>query len=84
MNIFGTVAGFFRKCFPVNVGRSERRIRLIVGLGLAGLSFSDAVTPSQEFWLVAIGWLGILSGLIGHCPVYGLFGKDASRDESSY
>lgn len=83
MNILGKATDFFRKSFPKNVGRSERNIRLIVGLALVGLSFSDSVTPSQEFWLVALGWLGIMSGAIGHCPIYGLLGKDTAKDDKS-
>jgi len=83
MNALGKVADYFRKSFPKNISRSERNIRLIVGLALVGLSFSGSVTSSQEFWLVALGWLGIMSGVIGHCPVYGLLGKDTAKDEKS-
>ncbi len=83
MNILKMTGDFLRKCFPKNVSKSERRIRLIVGLGLVGLSFSGSVTPSQEFWLVALGWLGVMSGAIGHCPVYGLLGKDTTKDDNS-
>lgn len=72
---------FFRKIFPKNIGRSERNVRLIVGLALMGVSFSGSVTSSQEFWLVAVGWLGVMSGVIGHCPVYGLIGKNTAKDD---
>ncbi len=81
MSILGKTADLLRKSFPKNVGKSERNIRLIVGIALVGLSFSGSVTPSQEFWLVAVGWLGVMSGIIGHCPVYSLFGKDTAKDE---
>ncbi len=74
------IVKFLKGCFPANVNRSERGVRLVVGIALLGLSFSDAVTPTQEFWLVLLGWLGVLSGLIGHCPVYGLFGKSTLKD----
>ncbi len=75
------MSSLFRKMFPVNVGRSERGIRLITGLALMGLSFSGSISETQEFWLVVFGWLGILSGIIGHCPIYGLFGKDTAKDD---
>jgi len=81
MNVFEKMAKYFRQGFPKNVGKSERNIRLIVGIGLVGLSFSDSVTSSQEFWLVAIGWLGVMSGIIGHCPVYGIIGRDTAKDD---
>ncbi len=81
MSLPKKVAEYFRKSFPENVGRSERRVRLIVGLSLMGLSFSGSVTATQEFWLVVLGWLGILSGIVGHCPIYGLFGRDTAKDD---
>ncbi len=74
------IVKFLKGCFPTNVNRSERAVRLVVGVALMGLSFSDAVTPTQEFWLVLLGWLGVLSGMIGHCPIYGLFGKSTLKD----
>ncbi len=75
------IVKFLKGCFPLNVNRSERGVRLVVGVALLGLSFSDAVTPTQEFWLVLLGWLGVLSGIIGHCPVYGLFGKSSLKND---
>ncbi len=81
MDILEKTMVFVRKIFPRNTSKSERSVRLIVGLALMGLSFSDSVTSSQEFWLVAVGWLGVMSGIIGHCPVYGLIGKNTAKDE---
>ncbi len=81
VSLLAKVTGFFRSCFPRNIGGSERRIRLIVGVSLMGLSFTDSVTETQEFWLVVVGWLGILSGIVGHCPIYGLLGRNTAKDD---
>lgn len=52
-----------------NVGRVDRVIRIIIGLGLLSLAF---VGP-QTAW----GYIGIvplLTALVGYCPAYPLFG----------
>lgn len=55
--------------FKNNVGRLDRILRVIVGLGLISLVF---IGP-KSLW----GWVGVvplLTGLIGTCPVYTLLG----------
>jgi len=72
-------ANYFKKTFPKNISRSERKTRLIVGALFIALSFSGSVGIDQEFWLILLGWLGVMSGLIGHCPIYGVFGKSTYK-----
>jgi len=75
------LVGYLRKYFPINVSKAERSARLLIGIGLVAASFLDFVTQEQEFWLVVIGWLGVMSGAVSHCPIYGLFGiNTAERD----
>lgn len=66
---------YLKKTFPRNINSQEQNIRLAIGAIFIALSFSGYVDSSQEFWLVVLGWLGLMSGVIGHCPIYGLFGK---------
>jgi len=57
-----------------NVGLLERGFRILIGLGLISLVFLGP----QSQW----GWLGlvpILTGLIGWCPPYQLFGINTCR-----
>ncbi len=57
------------KLLPMNEGMKDRILRVIVGGVLLTLVFVGPRTP----W----GWLGIIplvTGLIGTCPVYALFG----------
>lgn len=52
-----------------NEGTVDRALRIIVGLVLLSLVFIGPQTP--------FGWIGIIplvTGLIGTCPVYSLFG----------
>ena len=54
---------------PQNVGGIDRTLRIIIGLVLIALVF---VGPKTNW-----GWIGVvplLTGLIGWCPPYSLFG----------
>lgn len=53
----------------MNVGNIDRSIRVVAGLTLVGLAFTDM--------LGAWAWIGIVplaTGLIGWCPAYKLMG----------
>ena len=57
------------KLLPMNEGMKDRILRVIMGAVLLTLVFVGPRTP----W----GWLGVIplvTGLIGTCPVYTLFG----------
>lgn len=52
-----------------NEGTIDRVLRVIVGLVLIALAYTGKLTP----W----GWIGVVplvTGLIGYCPAYTLFG----------
>ena len=57
------------KLLPRNEHPAERAVRVLVGIGLLAIAFVGPKTP----W----GYLGIiplLTGLIGSCPLYTVFG----------
>lgn len=54
-----------------NEGKVDRILRVIVGLGLISLVF---VGP-QTLWGL-VGLVPLLTGVIGFCPLYKLFGFD--------
>lgn len=57
--------GFFVR----NEGTLDRLLRVVLGAVLLALAFTGPRTP--------LGWLGIiplLTGIIGTCPLYRLFG----------
>lgn len=53
----------------INEGVVDRIIRVIVGLAIISLVFIGPKTPWAWFGLVPL-----LTGLIGFCPAYALFG----------
>ncbi len=54
---------------PRNEGTLDRALRIIVGLALLSLVF---VGPHTLWGLV--GLVPLLTGLVGFCPLYALFG----------
>jgi len=57
------------KILPRNEHSVERAVRVLIGIGLLAIAFVGPKTP----W----GYLGIvplLTGLVGSCPLYTVFG----------
>ena len=62
--------------FPKNMHSVDRAVRVLAGIGLLSLTVIGPKTP----W----GYLGvvpILTGLIGTCPLYTLFGFSTCKGE---
>ncbi len=59
---------------PRNEGQTDRLLRIIAGLVLIGLALGGYFTPWT--W---IGVVPLLTGLIGWCPAYSLFGWNTGR-----
>ena len=59
--------------FTTNEGTLDRALRILVGLALLAWFFLD---QGAGFWHYAklIGVVPLLTGLIGSCPVYSLWG----------
>jgi hypothetical protein len=58
--------------FSKNVGKTDRLIRIVVGLALlAGF----VVSPDASYrWLYLIGIVPLATGLMSSCALYSLFG----------
>ncbi|HVY86932.1 MAG TPA: DUF2892 domain-containing protein [Caulobacterales bacterium] len=54
---------------PKNEGMLDRVIRVVVGIAILSLVFVGPKTPWA--W---IGLLPLLTGVVGFCPAYALFG----------
>ncbi|GAB4285280.1 MAG: DUF2892 domain-containing protein [Roseovarius sp.] len=55
-----------------NVGNADRILRIVIGIALlAGYYFNSDGTYS---WLYLIGIIPLVTGLVGSCPAYALFG----------
>lgn len=59
---------------PCNEGKTDRILRVLVGLVLIALVFVGPQTP----W----GWIGLaplLTGIFGYCPAYSLLGMNTCK-----
>ena len=63
-----------------NVGGIDRVLRILVGLALVGLELSGSSPISPWGW---IGVVPLLTGLIGWCPPYALFGMSSCKTRST-
>jgi hypothetical protein len=66
------------KLFPNNEHAIDRVLRIVIGLGLLSLVF---VGP-QTYWGL-VGILPLVTGLVGTCPAYTLFGLSTCRTKIS-
>ncbi|MFM5947800.1 MAG: DUF2892 domain-containing protein [Novosphingobium sp.] len=57
-----------------NEGQTDRLLRIVAGLVLLGLALTSHYTPWT--W---IGVVPLLTGLIGWCPAYSLFGLSTCK-----
>lgn len=57
------------KLFPANEHPIERVLRVVIGVAILSLAFVGPKTPWAWF-----GVLPIVTGLVGSCPLYTLFG----------
>jgi hypothetical protein len=74
----------FSKIFPTNEHKVERVLRVLLGVGILSLFFVGPQSP----WAL-LGAVPLLTGLIGSCPIYTLFGmstcpvKSNEKDQST-
>jgi len=57
-----------------NVGKTDRLIRLVLGLVLLGIGIM-----SGSYW-GAIGLVPIVTALLNWCPAYSIFGISSCKD----
>jgi hypothetical protein len=57
-----------------NMGSADRIIRLLVTAIVAALFFSGIITGTTAIVLAIVALVFVLTGLIGFCPLYTLFG----------
>jgi hypothetical protein len=56
-----------------NESMVDRGIRVVIGLALLALGFSGAVSGTPGIIFKILGFVPLLTGLIGFCPLYSLF-----------
>jgi hypothetical protein len=53
-----------------NESTLDRIIRVVVGIILLALSFSNAVTGGLGIVFIVLGAVALLTGVVGFCPLY--------------
>ena len=64
----------FRSLLPTNEGLVDRLARVGIGVGVLSLVFIGPHTP-----LAWIGLVPVITGVVGSCPLYTLFGMSTCR-----
>jgi hypothetical protein len=59
-----------------NVGSVDRVIRIIVGLALLSMLF---LVEGNLRYLGLIGFVPLITGMIGFCPIYAIFGASTNK-----
>ena len=57
-----------------NVGGIERPIRIVLGILLIGIGAFAGLPPMGTGIMLAIGTIALVTGAIGFCPAWSLFG----------
>jgi uncharacterized membrane protein YccC len=67
----------------INMGNTDRIIRVIIAVILAGLYFSGSVTGMLGLVLVVFSVILAATSLVGSCPLYLPFGISTLRKKTT-
>ena len=62
-----------------NMGNTDRVIRTILAIVIAGLYFSDVITGTLGIVLMVLAIVFLLTSLISFCPLYTLIGANTCK-----
>lgn len=66
-----------------NLAGWERALRIVLGLAMLYLGWSDLVDGLGAIALVVFAWVPLLTGAVGWCPIYSLLGISTLRRPGS-
>ncbi len=65
-----------------NMGTTDKVIRILVAIIIAGLYFSNQITGTVAIVLLALAGIFIATSFISFCPLYLPFGFSTKKKES--
>lgn len=63
----------------INEGNTDRILRVVGGVSLAALGFGGVIAGGLGLGIGVVGIVLVLTGAIGFCPLYALFGISTCR-----
>ena len=63
----------------INEGNTDRILRVVGGVSLAALGFGGVIAGGLGRGIGVVGIVLVLTGAIGFCPLYALFGISTCR-----
>ncbi|HVT85164.1 MAG TPA: DUF2892 domain-containing protein [Chitinophagaceae bacterium] len=65
-----------------NLGNADRSIRLLIAVVIVGLFFTNILTGTLAYVLLAVAGILLLTSLVSFCPLYAVFRiRTAPKDE---
>lgn len=59
-----------------NMGATDKTIRILVAVVIAGLYFGNIITGTLAIVLMVLAVVFLLTSLVGFCPLYAIFGMN--------
>jgi len=67
----------------INMGSTDRIIRLVLAIAFATLYFAGSVSGIWGIVIMVVAGVFLLTGIIGTCPLYSLFGFSSCPTEKA-
>lgn len=64
------------KLMKKNMGTTDKAIRVLVAVIIAGLYFGNIITGTMAIVLMVLAVVFLLTSLVGFCPIYALLGMN--------
>jgi hypothetical protein len=58
----------------LNMGKADRIIRILLALAVGYLYYIKMITGTLSIVLMIIAFIFLITGIVGSCPLYTLFG----------
>ena len=65
-----------------NMSLPDGLIRVLIALGIGALYFTQVISGTLAFILLAVGVIFILTSLLSFCPLYAIFGISTCKKEN--
>lgn len=59
-----------------NIGQTDKIIRIVLAIVLAGLDYFEVVGGAFSWILSVVAIVLLVTALMGHCPLYKMLGKN--------